>query len=303
MILSQLMLGWVALAAAQQPAATPIPEGAAPSPGEITKEQASALISTCGKRRFETTAEVPRDGKMRRTRITLCAADSDTNAEWLSKLEKAAAQIEAHPTFPEATKNKLLGDVRAEIERVKSGPVQDTAVAASTGVAVAAPEGSTPAAPLTAAPRVPPRSPLADFSPLPPLPRAAAPAAPAASATATAAAPVRPGPKMSVRCAIAGDDRTQGCGTIASDERLVVRATEPFDGPVSLRFVRNDGTSAEVPFASQRVRAGQTVRFSIPKAICSARIRAKFDIEAISPLINGGRSGERIGSFEARCAA
>jgi hypothetical protein len=301
MILSQLALVSWALIAAQQAAAPASP--AAPDPGGISKEQAETLISKCGERRFEATADIPVNDKVRRTKLTLCAADGDTNADWVSKLEKAAAQIQAHPTYPAATKEKLLGDLRAEIERVKSGavaegPATGAAVAASSSIPVAA------APPIVATPRLPPKSPLADFNALPPLPRAPAVAAtPTKVATAVAAtAPARRGPQLSVRCAVAGDDRTQRCGMIASDERLVVRATEPFDGPVSLRFVRNGGdVSEEVAFASRSLKAGQTARFRIPEEICAARLRAKFEIHAVSPVINGGRTGERVGSFETRC--
>ena len=290
MILSQLALASAMLIAAQQ--AGPPADPAKPGPGEITKQQADSLASTCGARRFETSADVPTNGKVRRTKVTLCAADSDTQAEWVSKLEKAVAQIEAHPTFPDATKQKLAGDLRAEIARVRPRPAFDLAIPAGP---------ASPSVPIAGPPRLPPKSPLAEFNALPPLPRA--PAVSAATAK-PASAPRRRGPQLTVRCAIAGDYRSQRCGVIAPDDRLVIQATEPFNGPVSLRFTRTDsGTSAEVPFDSRALRAGQTERFSIPKAICRARFRARFELEAVTPVIDGGRSGERLGSFEARCEA
>jgi hypothetical protein len=97
MFLTQVALVSAALIAGSNLA---VPADAAkPAPGEITKDQAEALRSTCGSRRFETTADVPANGKMRRTKITLCAADSDTSAQWISKLETAAAQIKPTQHF------------------------------------------------------------------------------------------------------------------------------------------------------------------------------------------------------------
>ena len=297
MFLSQVALVLAALIAAQQPE---VPADAAkPSSGEITKDQAEALRSTCGSRRFETTADVTANGKMRRTKITLCAADSDTSADWISKLEKAAAQIKAHPTFPDATKEKLQEELRAEIARVKTA--QAFGVDASTkpfANATPTPPVSPPSEPITTSPRLQPKSPLADFNALPPLPTAPA----VADASTKAAVPSRRGPQLSVQCALLGIDRVYRCGVLATDERLVIRATEPFNGAVTLRFTRTDSDKiAEVPFASQSLRAGQTARVGVPKAICKGRIRAEFELEAVTPAINGGRSGERLGSFEARC--
>jgi len=297
MILGQLSLALAALIAGQSNGAAP--SEAKPSQGEISKAQASTLLSTCGARKFETTADVPTNGKVRRTKITLCAADSDTNADWVSKLEKAIAQIEAHPTFPAETKAKLLGDLRSEIARVKSAQSPfDLGKPVKSANVSSAPAVSAPAAPIATAPRLPEKSPLAEFSALPPLPRAPA----LAAASTKAAAPVRRGPQLSVQCVMVGFSKPQRCGVIESDERLVVSAKEPFKGPVSLRFSRPDSdVSAEIPFASESVSAGQMARFSVPKAICARRIFAEFELEAVSPVINGGRSGERLGTFKARC--
>lgn len=289
MISNGVALAFAALLAAMQPAATNTP-----AEGEISKEQATSLLTKCGARKFEAVADVPSNGKVRRTKITLCAADSDTNEEWVSKLEKAVAQIEAHPTFPVETKAQLVSDLRAEIARSKS-PQQAfdlgksiDAADHSRGIARSAPG-------LAPVPRVTEKSPLAEFSALPPLPRNPV------SSPITPKQPVaagRPGPKLSVQCVVLGDDRAQRCGLISSDERLVVRATEAFEGPVRLRFSRVDSdATAEVVLASRSLKTGQTSRYAIPKEICAGRIRAKFEIEAVSP----GTSGARLGPFETRC--
>ena len=55
---------------------------------------------------------------------------------------------------------------------------------------------------------------------------------------------------------------------INTDERLVIRATEPFNSSVTLRFIRTDSdTIAEVPLPA-KASGGQTARVGIPKAIC-----------------------------------
>ena len=54
------------------------PGRAAPAGSEtISKEQAEARLANCGSRKFEAVAEFPVDGKMKRSRLELCAADSE----------------------------------------------------------------------------------------------------------------------------------------------------------------------------------------------------------------------------------
>src|SRR6476661_10765520 len=91
-----------------------IAASAAPAEGEkITKEQAEARLATCGSRKFESVAEFPVDGKMKRSRLELCAQDSETNAQWIAKLEKARASIQAQTSIPEVARFKLLSDLGA----------------------------------------------------------------------------------------------------------------------------------------------------------------------------------------------
>src|SRR5688572_14840828 len=100
MIFATLLLGIATAAAAQ---------GTAPSTtGEaITKEQAEARLANCGSRKFAAVAEFPVDGKMKRSRLELCAADSESAAEWIAKLEKAEASMKAQTRIPEAARFKL----------------------------------------------------------------------------------------------------------------------------------------------------------------------------------------------------
>ena len=194
----------------------------------------------------------------------------------------------------------MLGDLRAEIARVRS----PQPIALPQSFSLSKPTAKSPV-PSTVAPlggRAPTsRSPLADIHAMPPLP----PPPVAGRATAGAPAVRVPSPKLAVECATVGDDRAGRCGgLIATNERLVIRATEAFKGPVSLRFSRTGSSvSAEVPFAMNGLRAGQTARFKIPREICAGRVRAKFEIEPLTAGRNGSQAGDRLGPFETRCGS
>src|SRR5215213_1082423 len=112
MWIGPLLLG-AAVAAAPSPAA--------PAGETISKEQAEARLANCGSRKFEAIAEFEIDGKMKRSRLELCAADSETAAEWIAKLEKAEASMKGQTKIPETARFKLLTDLRTEIDRLKSG--------------------------------------------------------------------------------------------------------------------------------------------------------------------------------------
>ena len=96
------------------------PGRAAPAGSEtISKEQAEARLANCGSRKFEAVAEFPVDGKMKRSRLELCAADSKSAAEWIAKLEKAEASMKKQTGIPKSARFKLLTDLRTEIDRLK----------------------------------------------------------------------------------------------------------------------------------------------------------------------------------------
>ena len=126
MLVALPMVG-LALAAAQSPAAVPsaleqaeqLQAEIARKPGEISRSEAEAALANCGIRRFETSAEGVIEGRMRRTSIRLCAADSESAAEWLSKLEKALAQVDDQQRLPPDVKLKLQAELRAEIARLQ----------------------------------------------------------------------------------------------------------------------------------------------------------------------------------------
>jgi hypothetical protein len=279
-------------------------QASAPAAKEISKDEAKTLVKECGSRRFQTSAQVPVEGKVRRVRVQLCAADSETNAQWIAKLEKALAQIEAQPNLFASAKTQLAGELRAEIARVKSGQLIEMAGPPPSIAASSVPAARPSAPPIPARPTArTQKSPLADISALPPLPRA--PAVGRTPAASVAAAARRPAPKLDVECATVGDDRSGRCGaTIAPDERLVIRATERFNGPVTLRF-RRVGTdvTAEVPFATTGVRAGQSARYSIPKDICAGKVRTNFEIELVTSNASSAQASGRLGPFTTRCAS
>ena len=272
--------------------------GQAPVGGEIlTKEQADARLANCGARRFESVAEFEIDGKMKRSRLELCAKDGDTQAEWIATLEKNEAAIKAQTRLPESARFKLLSDLRAEIDRLKGSaqslPIAGASIAAVPGLAV---------------PKAPVVAPSSDFEvaalpPLPPpKPAGSVPAAASAITRTASAAPAAPPglrPKLAVKCAVPGGNPIN-CDHLAIDDLLIIEAEENLASPLTLTFRRTkSGDVADVTI--RRLRQGDVSRIRVPAAMCKGVVRTTFDVQVSGPGTGKLPYADLLGPFRKDC--
>ena len=265
----------------------------APASGEIlTKEQAEARLANCGTRRFESIAEFEIDGKSKRSRLELCAKDTDTQADWIATLERNEAQIKAQAQLPESARFKLLSDLRAEIERLK-------------GASQLAPITGTPA---LALPKMPVVARSSDFevAALPPLP-APKPAGPATSGSSSmartgAAPPAAPRgirPRLSVKCAVPGGN-PMSCDYLSLDDLFILEAEENLASPLTLTFRRiKSGDIATVGI--RRLAKGDVSNIKVPAVMCKGVVKTTFDVQ-----VSGRGTGtmpyvDTLGPFKKAC--
>lgn len=297
-----IILDWLigaALAAAQaaSPPETP-PSPAPPTSGqirvtpeafnlgakpgkELTREEAANVLSKCGDRRFETSAEGMIGGKMRRRRMTLCALPTDTDAQWLTKLENAIIWVKAQTDLSDGVKDQLIADLRKEIARPKT-----------VRLSPALPPANLPAADAL----------VATVPPMPaPLPNSYAPGAIPLAASA-ALAPV-PRPPLTIRCLGTGE-RGAGsrCGRLAPDTVFAVKADGNLASPATLRFLRRGEQRADVELAA--LRRGQMVRIKLPPEICSGIVRSEVAIQIVAGQPAPGRVArvaDTLGPYPIHC--
>lgn len=272
--------------------------GQAPASGEIlTKEQAEARLANCGSRRFESIAEFEVDGKMKRSRLELCAKDRDTQADWIATLEKNEAQIKAQTRLPESARFKLLSDLRAEIERLKGVQrlVPDATVLATT----AEPTFSLPKAPIVA--------PSRDFevAALPPLPApkpAGSVAAGSSSLSTAASAPPPPRgmrPKLSVKCAVPGGNPLS-CDYLSLDDLFILEAEENLASPLTLTFRRTkSGDVATV--GVRRMAKGDVTNIKVPPAMCKGVVKTTFEVQVSGRGAGAMPYVDTLGPFKKAC--
>ena len=260
---------------------------AAPANGEITKEQAEARLATCGSRKFQSVAEFDVGGKMKRSRLELCAADSETNEEWIAKLQKAEASVQAQTSIPESARFKLLTDLRAEIDRLKSGT---NVIAVNADLSIAPkPKAKTE----TTAPK-------SDFaiSALPSMPTAKK-AASTKFDPNKAVRPLTKKPQLSINCLNPGGAPAR-CTRMLADTSLEVSADEDLASAVTLQFRRLDSNRmGEVRLA--QMKRGDSIRMNVPVEICRGVVRAEFDVQVTGPGSDGLRYSDVVGPFEKRC--
>jgi hypothetical protein len=295
MVFAHGLIG-IALAAAQlapqaSPSAAPQPSaittvvpvdgfslGAKPA-STLTKDQAEALRSQCGDRRFETSAEGLIDGEMKRRKITLCAAPGDSDAQWITKLENAIVWIKGQPGLSDPVKAKLVADLEAKIGEVRFvAPMR------------ALPSRGLPAADalVSNVPPMPPPLPVSTLS---------------GAAMLALAPPVVARPPLTLRCLAAGErgDGTR-CGRLASNTVFAVHADGNLSGPVTLRFMRRGEFRAESSVAA--LRQGQVVRLKMPAQVCAGVVRADVAIEVMSGQPTPGRISQiadKFGPFDLHC--
>ena len=275
MMIATLLLGLAGAA---------IQGGGAPAGEAITKEQAEQRLAQCGSRKFESVAEFAVDGKMKRSRLELCAADSESNAEWIAKLEKAEASMKAQTRIPESARFKLLSDLRAEIDRLKGG---SSILAVQGDISTIAPPKAGVAVPKT------------DFevAALPPMPTAKKGASTKFD-PAKAVTPLTKKPQLSISCTTGG--AAARCTRMGKDTALEIVAEEDLASSVTLQFRRTDANrEAQVRLA--QLKRGDTVLMRVPAEICKGVVLAEFDVQVSGPGSGGLRYSDLVGPFEKRC--
>lgn len=272
----------------------------APASGEIlTREQAEARLANCGSRRFESIAEFEVDGKMKRSRLELCAKENDTQADWIATLERNEAQIKAQTGIPESARFKLLSDLRGEIERLKG--VQRLLPETGALASVTAPAIVLPKAPVVA--------PSSDFevAALPPLPApkpagsiaAGGSSVGAAGASVTPAAPRGMRPRLSVKCAVPGGNPLD-CDYLSLGDLFFIEAEENLASPLTLTF-RRTKTGDVASVSVRRLKQGDMVSLKVPPSMCKGVVKTTFEVQ-----INGAGTGtmpylDTLGPFRKAC--
>jgi hypothetical protein len=269
---------------------------AAPSP------KLENLLENCDAHKFETTVDSVVDGQPHRSKVKMCGTEGQSDADWIGTLKDAIAKLDANKEMPPATRDQIVSAINTEIARLN-------------GVGTANPNDSL-LPPGRSASKSP--EPLSnDYTVLPPLPTTTPPpprvlppgeeAALAGGASSAAAAVTVPGapppapkpamanPRLSFSCVNPDYPGGGPCITLTRDTMLTVKSPAAVAGDLSLRFVRQGDARADVSLGA--MRKGQTVRLSIPQAVCSGVVTS----EVVMQVIGGGQVLDRQGPYLLRC--
>lgn len=268
------------------------------------------LLENCDAHKFETTVDSVVNGQPHRSKVKMCGKDGQSDADWIATLKDAIAKLDSNTTMPASTRDQIVSAIKAEIARLEAGgsanPKESLEAVGATEPGDSLPSGR----PATQSPE-----PLSnDYSILPPLkattplpPKVLPPGAEAALASGSAAAVSAPAPVAAVpRPAIANPrlsfscispDYPGGgpCVTLTRDTILTVKSPAAVADALSLRFVRQGDTRAE--FALGSMRKGQSVRLSLPQAVCSGVVTS----EVVMQVVGGGQVLDRQGPYLLRC--
>ncbi|HEU5482155.1 MAG TPA: hypothetical protein VFU80_03545 [Sphingomicrobium sp.] len=218
----------------------------------------------------------------RPTKVTLCSNKDSTPDEVIRMLEESAAKLEVTASIEEDRRIMIVKQIRAKIAELQK--IRD---AAPPPAAVAeAPILSPGPAPIAVQPIVPqpaPQPAIAVPAPPRPVPVAARRILPAK-------------PSLAFECYTPGEIGSGGpCTILGRDTRLTLKAREAVAAGMSLRFVRNGETRAEIPL--DPMRKGQSARIMLPRALCTG----VSETEAKVQIFNGGHAFDLIGPFLLRC--
>jgi len=265
---------------------------ASASAQEKTAPDASAavrsLVQNCDAHKFETTIQmIGPDGKPKQSKVRMCGTEGQTDADWIRTLEDAVKKTAENTQMPRAAKEQIVAAVNLEIDRLRQPALQ-----LPTGTDIASLSKPRPAVPAVA------DTPLSrDFDALPPLPTASSVAPPHVLGPSGTFGPV---PKLTLRCALAGDeDRPGDCESIDRDTILVVRADDAYPRGVAVRFVRHGDSRAETVLPA--LKPGQTATLRLPPAVCSGVVRSKVEIQALGGNAPSGTPAGTIGEYDLRC--
>jgi hypothetical protein len=260
------------------------------------------LLENCDAHKFETTVDSVVDGQPHRSKVKMCGTEGQSDADWIGTLKDAIAKLDANKEMPPATRDQIVSAINAEIARLN-------------GVGTANPNDSL-LPPGRSASKSP--EPLSnDYTVLPPLPTTTPPpprvlppaeeaalaggaSSAAAAVTVPAAPPPAPkpamaNPRLSFSCVNPDYPGGGPCITLTRDTMLTVKSPAAVAGDLSLRFVRQGDARADVSLGA--MRKGQTVRLSIPQAVCSGVVTS----EVVMQVIGGGQVLDRQGPYLLRC--
>lgn len=271
---------------------------AAPSP------KVENLLQNCDAHKFETIIQSTVEGKPHGSKLKMCGNEGQSDADWIKTLEDAVAKVQSNATMPESTRNQIVTAVRAEIARLR-GEITPPAEAGSLPAGRPQPSPDTLANDYSVLPPLPKSAPaptrvldvpLAGSSPAGSTVTVAADQSPAPlSAPSAAPAPLLAKPKIGLSC-ISPDFPSGGpCVTLSRDTTISVRAAEPLEPGVSLRFIREGDQKAEFPLGS--MRKGQSVRFALPQPVCSGVSSS----EVVIAVIRNGRVVDKQGPSLLHC--
>lgn len=280
---------------------SPVAAQEQPAPPEASAEQPPAklqsLLQNCDAHKFETTVESVVDGKPHRSNLKLCGTDGQSDADWIGTLKDAVEKVQANDKMPQATRDQVITAINSEITRLEAELAKQAPV-------------------LPQARQVTSSEPLSnDYTLLPPLPapstatpKVAAPSAgslleggaSAAAATPPApilpkAQPLLPKPKLAFSCMSAEYPGGGPCVTLTRDTVVTVKSGEALSDKVVLQFLRKGEKRAEVTLGS--MRKGQSLRFDVPRQVCSGVVTSEVEIA----IIRNGRSVGREGPYLLRC--
>jgi hypothetical protein len=260
------------------------------------------LLENCDAHKFETTVDSVVDGQPHRSKVKMCGTEGQSDADWIGTLKDAIAKLDANKEMPPATRDQIVSAINTEIARLN-------------GVGTANPNDSL-LPPGRSASKSP--EPLSnDYTVLPPLPTTTPPpprvlppaeeaalaggaSSAAAAVTVPAAPPPAPkpamaNPRLSFSCVNPDYPGGGPCITLTRDTMLTVKSPAAVAGDLSLRFVRQGDARADVSLGA--MRKGQTVRLSIPQAVCSGVVTS----EVVMQVIGGGQVLDRQGPYLLRC--
>ena len=125
-ILAALIAGLAGTPAAAQDA----PAADTPAVEKVIKEEKvvegadseeARLVADCSARKFETSAELDKDGTKRVTKLKLCSVVGADDMAWIKTLEGAKARVAGIPDLSLESRTKIEAELDAEIARLHKG--------------------------------------------------------------------------------------------------------------------------------------------------------------------------------------
>lgn len=254
-------------------------------------------IAQCAGHKFETYVIVDPAGKNAK-RIRLCANPGASDADWVTTLKSAKAQVALQP-FSEAAKEQLAREIDAEIAKFDKGPA---APVAATAVIPAPPPPSAPAGGLVLDPGAvrgldaPPER--FETSRLPTLDHRTRTASAGGAAAAAPAVPLIP-MRARVTCLEPGE-RGAGmtCDFLRGDTVLLLKAQAGMEKGARVRFLRKGEQRGEILLSA--LAPGDSVRVRLPADLCRGVKATKVELQLL-PTDSRGRVAGSLGPFGLRC--